>query len=695
MSLLRSLCLVLMAAAATHTARVSDKIYESIEGNMACFKRFNGTHEVGCTSDYKGNVGVLYLPSNVTDLTWALEHGPHPPYIFALRPDLFTRAVLMQAKESKNVKGIVILGSEENLKMIDEMSPASSCPSHAYGLYNYSSNSIYKDNCAADPWNTAANSLLFESFDFPIFFIKNENSIKAITKCFYTYNIDASNNSLDWPLCSLQLRSNMFGTTNTEVCLRRTQSSMLTTTNYCDPIFDYNIMASLNPMLNELEDSSVIVVAARADAATLFDNVSPGADSAVTGVVTLLAVAEALNAYKNDIDAANKHVVFILFEGETWDYLGSASVGYDMSLGQFPYPIVDTDTEQIKLFNFSHIDYFIELSQLGIQEDNENTELFYHSDPISDSDSDIALKNSNLQSTFNEAARNNNVKLDVTFTNGKPLPPASFQTFLKYYNISGTVLTDHGSYYTNKYYQGVLDNEQNVNFSGTINSTNSNDHLHKHLQRIASTVASAVYFMATKNQSVVDANADLIGDLLVCYLKNVNCSLFREHSGSYLLHSSSKSYFQEQPAKMYTSVNFGEEMLTDITLFILSDFIGTVSDDSKQDCWSNKTSPIQKYFMATNGVNGTCFVSTARKLGATSPAFRIPGYNYSSGEYPTWTESGWSSTSVRLFLKPSPSEEIGLVIGGVLFVLVSCLLSYWAEKKANVLFVATPGPVPC
>ena len=673
-------------------ARVSDKIYEGIQGNMACFKRFNGTHEVGCTSDFKGNVGVLYIPNNATDFKWALEHGPHPPYIFALKPELFIRELLLTAKDSNNIRGIVVFDSENYTKPTD-MSPASTCPSHEYGIYNESSQSEFSDYCSSDPWNEVGNSLLFESFSFPIFLIQDSDSINAITKCFAAHNRDSDDKNMDWPLCALELHSNMFGTTNSEVCLRRTQGNVLWKTNYCDPIHDYNIVGSLNAMSEDIEDSSVIIIAARADAATLFDNISPGADSAVTGIVTLLAVAEALHDYKLDINVSNKHILFVLFEGETWDYLGSSSITYDMSLGEFPFAPVENQTDQVSNINFSHIAHFIELSQLGIQSSSVTTKAFLHLDPISNKNPTIAQKNDILRNALKKAAEDQ-IVLDESNI-GKPLPPASFQNFLKHLNISGAVLADHGERYSNKYYQGVLDNDNNVKFLATINGSNPDDQLHQHISKIASTIASAVYSLTTGIEKKVNANSSLVSELLVCYLKNVNCTLFREHSGRYLSYSGTVPYFQPEPAKMYTSVQGGEEILTNITLYLLADFLGDQVDSNEHECWSNRTSAVQMFFMPTMGYNGTCFVSTPRKLSADSPAFRIQNYDFSSGEYPTWTESGWSSTSARLFLKPSPSEEIGLVVGGILFILASTILSYWAHSRSNVLFVKTPVPTQC
>jgi len=64
----------------------------------------------------------------------------------------------------------------------------------------------------------------------------------------------------------------------------------------CEALGDYNIWGSLNPtsMDKPQDEKSVMVIAARLDTATIFDDMSPGAESTVTGVVTLLAVLKHL-----------------------------------------------------------------------------------------------------------------------------------------------------------------------------------------------------------------------------------------------------------------------------------------------------------------------------------------------------------------------------------------------------------------
>jgi nicastrin len=69
---------------------------------------------------------------------------------------------------------------------------------------------------------------------------------------------------------------------------------------YCDPMGDQNVFLSLGDF-EKRKPRSVIVIAARLDTASLFDGLAPGAMSSVTGVVTLLTLANILHNVTSDI----------------------------------------------------------------------------------------------------------------------------------------------------------------------------------------------------------------------------------------------------------------------------------------------------------------------------------------------------------------------------------------------------------
>lgn len=66
-------------------------------------------------------------------------------------------------------------------------------------------------------------------------------------------------------------------------------------------------------------------------------------------------------------------------------------------------------------------------------------------------------------------------------------------------------------------------------------------------------------------------------------------------------------------------------------------------------------------------------------------------YDWSSGQYSTWTESTWSPFSARIFLRPARVHEIFILTTGIVVLVFSFVLIYCISSRADVLF-EDPGP---
>ncbi|XP_045626473.1 LOW QUALITY PROTEIN: nicastrin [Procambarus clarkii] len=677
--------------------RVKHKIYQDIQGDMACFKRFNGTQEIGCTSKFSGNIGVLHVVENMSDLEWVYNKGPHHPYILAFTPRFLIPEVLQQAQHSGKVSGVVVmLPQDYDPGMTSNFSGESQCPNHWLGLYSNSSTSKYADHCWNNPWNPNGNSLLYMSWNFPIFLVDNQTSIQNIKNYYEDFNKPGDDEEpRSWPLCCMELKSNMFGTTNTEVCVRRRAiaASVFQPVNFCDPLYDYNIWGTVKPMNSSevIPDKSVIVVATRMDAATMFDNISPGANSAVSGLVVLMAAANALNELKDDILSSenDKNVLFVIFQGETWGYIGSSRMVWNMEKGEFPFKYQVDKPDQMSQVNFTHIDYFIELAQVGQGMTASGSQLFLHTDPISNSDPVVGNETEALVNLLESLAnKSGNLQLERA-DKDVPLPPASFQSFLKRVNISGVVITDHKDKFKNPYYESIFDDYRNVNYMSE-NTSEETDVYHNHISRVASLLAETLYTLLTGHTKNISIDEKLTNDLLYCYMKNVSCQMFRDYGDKL-----SPDFFNNKPAKLYVSVKEGESDRTLLTHWIFASILGKEVALNKTDCKADNFYQVNQLYYFSSLKNGTCIMSTVRKTEAMSPAFLIDDYDWQSGEYSTWTESGWQLTKAMIFLKPSVAEEVGLVCGGVASLLLSLLVVYFMNSRADLLFGLSIPPAAC
>ena len=92
-----------------HGKRIGQSIYTDLNETAFCFRRTNGTHQMGCTSDPKGNSGVIHMISNESEKSWLINKGPHAPYIAMITPKMFQRQTLFDLKVSNfSVKLILV-----------------------------------------------------------------------------------------------------------------------------------------------------------------------------------------------------------------------------------------------------------------------------------------------------------------------------------------------------------------------------------------------------------------------------------------------------------------------------------------------------------------------------------------------------------------------------------------------------------
>ncbi|UYV65466.1 NCSTN [Cordylochernes scorpioides] len=646
--------------------KTRSKIYHDIQADKFCFRRLNATHQVGCSSYRGGAIGTIHVVENEKDIDWMIKRGPSPPYIATLPIQFFTTKYMQILKSSNRVNGVLILNRNDTIP--SRFSPDSSCPNENFGLYTDPKNEY--SHCKKGSWNVnnPALGMMYEDWNMPIFLVSNDRDIEAIDNCFANFNFsnDTSKPNL---LCSAQLNSQMTAAKDTPTCMRRNQFSSPNTVKYCDPLSDQNIVLPLLPQNKSEEylNRSILVIGTRLDTFSMFDQVSPGAHSVIPGIITLISVAKTLNQFKEDFKNYERiqNIVFMVFNGEAFDYIGSSRVVYDMQKGIFPTtldPEIENQPAQIKL---EHISHFIEISQMV-----PNKTVWIHTDPITRESNKVDIEEMIKFLT-------NNTSVSPTFKVAKmsrPLPPASVQQFLKKYaNIASLVLADHETDFTNRYYNSLFDNADTLDMSGLAQKLNSISH----------TLSRMVYSLVTngKEMPTVGSNEEIIEELLECYVINSSCQVFRQIAGK----PASPSL---PPYPLYISVSVPKpNAITLFTHHILGNFTGEVVPNRTEEDCVPKDSKDQLYsnFWMSGNETGMCIRTTAILVEALSPAFLIP--DLASREYSTWTESVWGESSARVFLQPSLAHNLVTLFLGFLVLILSFLLVYLAEKRASSLFV--------
>lgn len=505
-------------------------MYDSISGGTACVRRMNGTHQIGCTCKFlnfisskyseltvlfaanrKGSVGIVHYVEAASDLDFILENGSSPPYIPVIPTSLFDLQTAEKLVHSEKVSGLVLY--MPNGTQLDHFTHDRVCPNAASNL----------NNTCSKNWNPRGTGLNYADFPFPIFYAKQDGDVAKIRDCFAKFNNFSFEDHSLRSLCALEIKAFMFATTDTPTCLRRSNSLLnVNPMKFCDPLAGDNVWASVFPVAEENRTESrerkFIVLAARSDATSLFYELVPGAESPVTGIVALLSTAQILKRMLRDEDGGKygirsrslgscfvififlgKNVLFVFFSGESYDYMGSQRLLYDMENGEFPVSAEEA-SDVIPQIRPENISLFIEFSQLS-----HKGGVFAH----------ILENNTEISEFFNKLNRYKTPELELAPSLGI-LPPASLQTFAKHERgIPGLVLADHRDAYVNKFYNSIYDDSSNIQFHFYENVTESDSSaiplgdLQWFVANVSEMVAKSVYEEVTGKPTDDRVKADL------------------------------------------------------------------------------------------------------------------------------------------------------------------------------------------
>lgn len=665
--------------AAVDGQRTQDIMYTPVSGS-SCFRRLNGTHTTGCSSAFGGSVGVIHLIEKAEDFNFILDKPPSPPYAVVVSPVHFTRENILKLVHNTagHVSAVVLVN---NRTALDHFSQESRCPNQ-YGqlLRNQTCNVERADNS----WNPFGTGLLHENFPFPIHYVKDEKDIASIRDCYYKFNSFDQANQHQRSLCSIQIKSFMSAAVNSEVCIRRTNyMNNVNPIRFCDPLQGKNVYATLFPRdivdpdkRAVQNDEKFILVTARIDTTSMFDGVGVGAMDSTVPLVTLITTAHTLSRIlPKRTNATSPNVLFILFNGESYDYIGSQRFVYDVEKGVFPSKV--TATNPIALANIQlHID-------IGSLDDLNYISLYQYAE------FEQAKQFGDYLTYYNQF-----FDLSVTTTKHMSLnlPPTSAQTFLRdNASFPSMILypSDVGAK-KNHFFHSIYDDVDNIGYKYYNRSQDyvqlsdvfSTDYPKQSLQRSISNVASLLAFslyQLVANTTITmpkGANPDLVDELLHCYLESADCRAFRAAS------KPGSTPGQALPPQRYISVQGSLTYETIGWTYRIFGFLSSqIINATQEQCG---TLPLMWY----SGVNGTgeCHRSTQNVSDAQSPAFIIDDYDWKSGRYSTWTESTWRDISARIFLKPSVAHESMTLSIGFVVLIISFVFVFLFNSKSDILF---------
>ena len=194
-----------------------------------------------------------------------------------------------------------------------------------------------------------------------------------------------------------------------------------------------------------------------------------GSDSPTTGIVVLLAVAKLLANIKESkliFKSGISNIMFAFLNGESFDYIGSSNMVYNMMNSSFPSNVILSDgkvqdtanKEEDQLdwpkIGLESLKFVIELDQLSFKE--PGPQLYAHVDTEFD--------RNDLVTNLKDIARKHNVTFGNVTKKERGLPPASLQSILKKKrDVPGILISNFDEQYSNKYYHGPYDRFSTLN----------------------------------------------------------------------------------------------------------------------------------------------------------------------------------------------------------------------------------------
>lgn len=604
--------------------------------------------------------------------------GANKPYIALMTSELFTARTARALFDSNKVDGIMVIHTRTT--DTQEYPPGgfssdSKCPNQQSSIY--SDDGQY--SCSKHQYNPTGSSLMFDNLKGPVMLLTSQDEVDRIIKCYFDHNLPGADGKPAYPLCAAELKAFMNGAGNTEICWRRnTMIRNFSPDSYCGILGGYSSVAFLAETRVPSKRNKTIAIVARSDTFSLFEATLPGTSSPVTAITVLMAVAEALKPLKNNITGAGYNVVFLVLTGESFDYIGSQKLVYDMARGAFP-----NYTMNATRMSLDDIDILVELSQFV-----ERAGMYVHTD------NNTAPNHPNIKSFIN-ALKDVQTVTVAEASVGQPLPPSSAQMFIREKGVKGipaVVLADYNEQFNTKYYNSYLDTPDIQGFSANTTDINEVD---VYLTSVATTITRAVYKYTTSlDAQHIEASNDTVHSLLYCLLVTRQCELFRT-----VIPANSSAIIDDHTdtLPLYVSVYNAAAIYQHIQVVmsqLLAFYLGDpVSDLDSTTCIdSTQYEPSGLTWINGPLVNGTrlpmCIRSTAQYHNASSPAFEIEDYDFSSTRYSTWTESVWPGDAfrIRIFLKPSAEVQLASMVAGITIFIVTAIICVLIQKRAAILF---------
>ncbi|KAJ9564606.1 hypothetical protein OSB04_000572 [Centaurea solstitialis] len=637
-------------------------MYVAVDG-YPCVRLLNLSGEIGCA-----NPGLDKVVAPIVRYKNGMELVRSTTILVPLYDfeGLLSR-VSSDSNFARNVGGLLVESGTQIQTHLTGSSPDKKFPQAEFAPYQ---NNKFG-------WNPTGSGSMWRPYNFPVFLL-SESSTQTLQEIAAKNENKKETYAADVTEFDLVMQTTKAGTRDSESCLRE---------GSCLPLGGYSVWSAL-PTTNVSASSSekpVVLTVASMDSASFFRDKSLGADSPISGMISLLAAVDALSRIE-DLDTLAKqargaprrfavwepqflrrgiHLVFVVFTGEAWGYLGSRRFLLEL----------DQHTDAVNGINKTLIETVIEVGSVGKGYDQGVKTFYAHTTGVSSATNDTLKALQHARDSLGTES----IKYSTASKSNPGIPPSSMISFSRQNpHTAGVVLEDFDSAFTNKFYHSHLDDLSNINSSAIVAA--------------ASLVARTLYILASDNKDLsssslkaVNVNASLVDELLGCLLScdpGLSCELVTRYiTPSYTCPSHYVGVIQGiltlEPYLGYVG---------DVPRFVWNFMADRTSAPLKN------VSPCSENCSKSGGVcikqeidgNGVCVTSTTRYVPAYSTRLKYdsgiwsvlpPNSSDAMGEVdPVWAESNWNVIGLRVYSVQGAAYDRLILVAGVVVTALSYLL---------------------
>lgn len=618
---------------------LTKSMYVDFDG-YPCVRLLNLTGEIGCSNPGRDKVvAPVVRYKNVNEFS--------KPSAVLVSLDEFLELVGRISNDSsiaKNIGGVLVEQGMDTQIKLKGFSPDQKFPGAEYAPYK----SIDYE------WNPTGSGMMWRAYSFPVFLL-TEGGAQLVQEVAMNNEKKRNDYTADVVEFDSVMQTTKSGTHDSESCLQE---------QTCLPLGGYSVWSSLPPINNSSTNHSkpIILTVASMDSASFFRDKNLGAESPISGLIALLAAVDSLS-HVNGLDDLGKQLVFSVFTGEAWGYLGSRRFLFEL----------DLQSEAVKGLNSSLIETVIEIGSVGKGFSQGNSTFFAHTAAVS------LATNETLNALKHARDSLENITVSSASTLNPGIPPSSLMAFLKKNpSTSGMVLEDFDTSFSDKFYHSHLDDMSNINSSSIVAA--------------ASLVARTLYILASDDKNIsstaldaINVNASLVEELMSCLLDcepGLSCELVK----SYIVPTN-------QCPNHYVGVILGEPSsnpylgyVDDVSRFIwnfLADRTSSSMEDASSDCSKECSNKGGVCIKAEVDGKGVCAISTTRYVPAYSTRL-----NYESGTWhvlpsdssdpmgmvdPVWTESNWDTIRLRVYTVQDAAFDRLVLLAGIAITVMAYL----------------------